>query len=97
MAWTNLNDSLAYNTTIATNGSTSVPGVSGTLNTNIFSVTRNAGRYRYYRILWSSGGGININGYSNEVYFETPSTYNANLNPKATCTEDGDNDKNTTI
>jgi gliding motility-associated-like protein len=93
MAWTNLNDSLAYNTTTATNGATTVLGVAGTNNVNIFPVTRNAGRYRYYRILWSSGGGINANGISNEVYFETPSTYNVNLNPKATCTEDGDKDK----
>jgi gliding motility-associated-like protein len=93
VAWTNLNDSFAYSTTTATNGAASVPGVAGTNNANIFPVTRNAGRYRYYRILWSSGGGINTNGISNEVYFETPSTYNVNLNPKATCTEDGDKDK----
>jgi hypothetical protein len=45
-------------------------------------VTKNSGKYRYYRIYWTNGGGINANGYSNEVYFELPSNYNANLNPK---------------
>jgi hypothetical protein len=64
--WTNLSDSLAYSTTVTTNGVTSIFGLSGTINANVFPVTKNTGKYRYYRIYWTNGGGINVNGYSNE-------------------------------
>jgi hypothetical protein len=90
--WTNLSDSLAYNSTVTTNGVTSIFGLPGTINANVFPVTKNTGKYRYYRIYWTNGGGINANGFSNEVYFETPSNYNENLNPKLACTEDKDLD-----
>jgi hypothetical protein len=71
---------------------TAVPGVTGTINANTFSVTQNSAKYLYYRIYWTSGGGVNANGYSNEVYFETLSTYQASSNPKAVCTNDTDSD-----
>lgn len=38
--WINLNDTLTYTTTTATNGVTTVPGVSGTNNANIFLLQR---------------------------------------------------------
>jgi hypothetical protein len=71
---------------------TAVPGVIGTINANTFTVTQNSGKYLYYRIFWVSGGGINNTGYANEVYFETPPTYQASLNPKISCTTDTDAD-----
>jgi gliding motility-associated-like protein len=71
---------------------TSVPGVSGTVNANTFTVTQNSGKYQYYRIYWVSGGGINATGYSNEVYFETLPSYLASANPKTTCLTDTDAD-----
>jgi hypothetical protein len=77
---------------VATNGVTSIFGLTGAVNANVFSVTKNSGKYRYYRIYWTNGGGINANGYSNEAYFELPSNYNANLNPKLSCSQDADMD-----
>jgi hypothetical protein len=83
-AWTNLGSGYA--------AVTSVPGVAGTINANTFSVTSNSGKYLYYRIYWVSGGGVNANGYANEVYFETLPTYQPSANPKSACTNDTDAD-----
>jgi predicted ThiF/HesA family dinucleotide-utilizing enzyme len=90
--WTDLNSGLTYSTTTATNGTTSVSGVTGTVNANVFPVTQNAGAYKYYRIYWVSGGGINATGYSNEAYFSTNTAYVPSANPKLTCTIDTDGD-----
>jgi hypothetical protein len=90
--WTDLNSGLTYSTTTATNGTTSVSGVTGTVNANVFPVTQNAGAYKYYRIYWVSGGGINATGYSNEAYFSTNTAYIPSANPKLTCTSDIDGD-----
>lgn len=89
--WTNLSDSLAYSNTISTNGVTSISGV-GSVNANVFTVTKNSGKYRYYRIYWTNGGGTLSAGVSNEIYFETPSNFQASEYPKYTCTSDYDND-----
>ncbi len=75
--------------------STSVPGLAGSLTANTFSVTQNSGKYLFYRIYWVSGGGVNANGYSNEVYFEVPANYQSSLNPKLDCISDLDNDGKT--
>jgi hypothetical protein len=71
---------------------TSIPGISGTITANTFTVTQNAGKYLYYRIYWVSGGGVNNVGYSNEAYFEVQNTYNPSANPKVECIVDTDND-----
>lgn len=71
---------------------TAVPGVTGTVNANTFTVTQNSGRYKLYRIYWVSGGGINALGFASEVYFETSPTYDASSAPKAICDSDTDND-----
>ncbi len=72
--------------------STSVPGLAGSLTANTFSVTQNSGKYLFYRIYWVSGGGVNATAYSNEVYFETYSTYQPSLYPKLDCISDSDGD-----
>ena len=71
---------------------TSIPGITGTITANTFTVTQNSGKYLYYRIYWVSGGGVNASGISNEVYFETATTYQASISPKAACTNDTDGD-----
>ncbi|MHA8094494.1 tandem-95 repeat protein [Aquirufa lenticrescens] len=71
---------------------TTVPGVTGTINANSFAVTQNSGKYLYYRIYWVSGGGVNAAAYSNEVYFETYSNYQASQYPELDCTSDTDDD-----
>jgi gliding motility-associated-like protein len=72
---------------------TSVPGITGTLTANSFTVAdNNRGKYLYYRIYWVSGGGVNANGTSNEVYFETFSNYQPSLHPKLECVSDTDGD-----
>ncbi|MCE2705438.1 MAG: hypothetical protein LW624_08215, partial [Terrimonas sp.] len=72
---------------------TSIPGVTGSITANTFTVDdANIARYQYYRIYWVSGGGVNASGISNEVYFETASTYQPSTSPKTNCTNDTDND-----
>uniref|UniRef100_UPI0040481754 tandem-95 repeat protein n=1 Tax=Algoriphagus sp. TaxID=1872435 RepID=UPI0040481754 len=83
-SWTTLGNGYA--------AATSVPGLVGSLTANTFSVTQNSGKYLFYRVYWVSGGGVNANGTSNEVYFETYSTYQASLHPKLDCISDTDGD-----
>jgi hypothetical protein len=72
---------------------TSIPGVAGSITANTFTVEdANINKYLYYRIYWESGGGINASGISNEIYFETATSYQASTSPKANCTNDIDND-----
>jgi hypothetical protein len=61
-------------------------------NANVFTVTQNQARYRYYEIFWSSGGAINFAGYANEVYFDVANNYIPSLHPKLSCTNDTDGD-----
>jgi hypothetical protein len=83
--WTNLGD--GYDAV------TSIPGVTGSITANTFTVAdANIARYQYYRIYWVSGGGVNAVGISNEVYFETATTYQASTSPKAVCSNDTDGD-----
>lgn len=91
-SWTDLNNGLTYSTTTATNGVTTVPGVSGTHNSNYFPVTQNAGKYKYYRIYWTGGGSITATGISNEAYFSTNTNYVTSANLKTTCNSDIDDD-----
>jgi gliding motility-associated-like protein len=83
-SWTTLGNGYA--------AATSVPGLVGSLTANTFSVTQDSGKYLFYRVYWVSGGGVNANGTSNEVYFETYSTYQASLHPKLDCISDTDGD-----
>jgi hypothetical protein len=88
------NDNTSW-TTLGTGYSavTTVPGVTGTINANTFTVAdNNRSKYLFYRIYWVSGGGVNINGTSNEVYFETFSNYQSSLHPKLECISDTDGD-----
>ena len=90
---------VAYDATIdansATETSTIYPYPATTLyatSANIFSVTQNAAKYQYYDIFWSSGGGINMTGYANEVYFDVASDYIPSAHPKIDCSNDTDGD-----
>ena len=85
VSWTNLGSGYG--------AVTSVPGITGTLTANSFTVAdNNRGKYLFYRIYWVSGGGVNANGTSNEVYFETFSNYQPSLHPKLECVSDTDGD-----
>jgi gliding motility-associated-like protein len=71
-----------------------IPGVTGTINANTFTVAdNNRGKYLFYRIYWVSGGGVNATAFSNEVYFETFSNYQPSAHPKLTCISDTDGDR----
>jgi len=72
---------------------TSIPGVTGTITANTFTVAdNNRGKFLFYRIYWVSGGGVNATAYSNEVYFETFANYQPSLHSKLSCISDADGD-----
>ncbi|WP_395806169.1 hypothetical protein, partial [Daejeonella sp.] len=104
ITWTNLSGTsttpeVSYDATInATAGietSQIFPYPNTTLyseNANVFTVTQNQAKYQYYEIFWASGGGINTNGYANEVYFDVTSDYIPSQHPKSACLSDTDGD-----
>ncbi|MCB0537698.1 MAG: T9SS type A sorting domain-containing protein [Bacteroidetes bacterium] len=57
---------------------------------DVFSVTQNTGKYKYYRLLGASGTSYS-NGYF-EAIFNLAQPYTASLYPKALCSEDMDGD-----
>ena len=86
-AWTDLNAGATYN-----QANTSAALLSqGAQNYQLFTVTQNAAKYKYYRIAGVSGT-IWSGGYSNEAYFQVASDYIASSNPKLTCVSDTDGD-----
>ncbi len=97
--WTNLSPEVTYDATVdannATETSTIFPYPATTqyaTSGNIFTVSQNANKYLYYDIFWSSGGGVNANGYANEVYFDVASGYQPGEHPKVDCSNDTDGD-----
>ncbi len=99
ITWTNLNTGASYDATISANSATETTSISPYPNTtlystsaNIFSVSQNAAKYQFYDIYWVSGGGISVNGYANEVYFDVATDYNPSGHPKVTCSNDTDSD-----
>lgn len=85
--WTDLNAGATYN-----QASTNAALLSqGTQNYQLFTVSQNAAKYKYYRITGVSGT-IWSGGYSNEAYFQVASDYVASSNPKLTCVSDTDGD-----
>lgn len=85
-SWTDLNTGVLYNTT---NDNSSVLNI-GTIRNEVFSVTQNSGKYKYYR-LYGVSGTTTSGGYSNEVYFETKDFRSEDF-PKSTCATDTDGD-----
>ncbi|MEE9373964.1 MAG: Ig-like domain-containing protein, partial [Saprospiraceae bacterium] len=85
-SWTDLNTGATYN---QVNMNTMVLDI-GTIRNHQFTVTKNAGGYKSYRLFGVSGT-IWSGGYSNEVYFEfnnfRPEDY-----PKTSCNADTDGD-----
>ncbi len=87
--WTNL----SAQTTYAAGASLgAVPGIAGVTFASEFTVTQNAGKYRYYALVWTGGGSISASGYANEAYFKTDATYVPSMAPKPVCNNDSDGD-----
>ncbi|MFN5055689.1 MAG: hypothetical protein ACK5EP_06520, partial [Bacteroidota bacterium] len=87
--WTDLNIASIFDAT--TNNSIESPFSTDAIPNEVFSVTQNAGKYKFYRV-YALSGGINPNGIANEAYFQLPSSYVASYNPKSICSADVDND-----
>jgi hypothetical protein len=87
--WTNLSAALPYNSSASLGA---VPGVPGTTYASEFTVTQNAGKYKYYALVWTGGGSITADGYVNEAYFKTVANYIPSSAPKAICNTDSDKD-----
>ncbi|MFN5422171.1 MAG: hypothetical protein ACK5AO_02790, partial [bacterium] len=87
--WTNLSAALPYNTSASLGA---VPGVAGTTFASEFTVTQNAGKYKYYALVWTGGGSITADGYVNEAYFQTAASYIQSSAPRAICNTGSDKD-----
>jgi hypothetical protein len=90
-SWTDLTDAItrpSNGTNITANGAVSLT------NSNKFTITKAAGKYKYYRIYGVGANAANIsNGIASEFYFDVNNaTYQASYFPKATCTNDIDGD-----
>jgi alpha-tubulin suppressor-like RCC1 family protein len=88
--WTDLNTGTTFNT-VADN---TIVAPFWTVNTpnEIFTVTQNQGRYKFYR-LYGTAGTVRSSGYATEFYFTTATTYEPSFYPKTTCiATDTDND-----
>ena len=87
--WTNLSAQVNYITTTTVGA---IPGIPGFLTANEFTVTQNAGKYKYYALVWTGGGSITNAGYVNEAYFKTDASYVPSSAPKPICATDSDQD-----
>jgi alpha-tubulin suppressor-like RCC1 family protein len=88
--WTDLNTGTTFNT-VADNTIVAPFWTANTPN-EIFTVTQNQGRYKYYR-LYGTAGTVRASGYATEFYFTTATSYEPSFYPKVTCTPtdtDGD-------
>ncbi|BDB56358.1 hypothetical protein SHINM13_06540 [Flavobacterium ammonificans] len=89
-AWTDLNTGTTFNT--LTDNTIVAPFWTAATSNEVFTITQNQARYKYYR-LYGTAGSVNANGYATEFYFTTASSYEPSFYPKATCTAtdtDGD-------
>ena len=88
-SWTDLTDAItrpANGTNITANGAVSLT------NSNKFTITKGAGKFKYYRIYGFIEASI-LAGIASEFYFDVNNTtYQASNFPKTTCTTDTDGD-----
>ncbi|MEY4521442.1 MAG: hypothetical protein RIT10_627, partial [Bacteroidota bacterium] len=88
--WTDLNTGTTFNT--LTDNTIVAPFWTVSTSNEIFTVTQNQGRYKYYR-LYGTAGTVRALGYATEFYFTSATSYESSFYPKATCTAtDTDND-----
>ncbi|MDR9442208.1 MAG: hypothetical protein RI842_05780, partial [Schleiferiaceae bacterium] len=94
--WVDLNNghfygsSTTFDPTANSQGTDYIPGVGVGLNAHSFPVEKNSNAYAYYRIYWVSGGKVNNNGTSIEIYLEPGKDYSPSHYPRLNCTDDFD-------
>ncbi|UAJ14026.1 tandem-95 repeat protein [Aquirufa lenticrescens] len=81
--WTDLNTGTTFNT--VTDNTIVAPFWTTNTPNEIFRVTQNEARYKFYR-LYGTAGTVNVNGYATEFYFTTSINYEPSFYPKETCT-----------
>jgi hypothetical protein len=88
--WTNLLTTAIASPADATN--VTANGAVSLTNSNKFTITTNAAKYKYYRIYGVAAASI-LSGIASEVYFDVnTAAYVPSLHPKTTCSIDTDND-----
>jgi gliding motility-associated-like protein len=88
--WSDLNTGTTYNST--TDNNIVAPYWTANTPNEVFTITQNQGRYKFYRLFGTAGTVRNL-GNATEFYFTTASTFEPSFYPKTTCSPtdtDGD-------
>jgi gliding motility-associated-like protein len=89
-SWTDLSAPLTFNT--AADNTIIAPFWTAATFNEVFPITQNQARYKYYRI-YGTAGTLNNNGVATELYFKTATSYEPSFYTKSDCSAmdtDGD-------